>query len=114
MKTRTWLFIFAAILCVCACAILWPRRTPSLIAGIYVDGNCVDRVDLSRVTEEERRVIETEDGSNTIVIQPGRICVESADCPDQICVMEGWLPECGLPLVCLPHNLLIQLEEAAP
>lgn len=114
MKTRVWLLILAVILGISLFSILWARRTPSMIAGIYVDGECVRRVDLNRVKVEERYTIENNGGSNTILIQPGRICVEEADCPDQICVMEGWLPDFGFPLVCLPHGLLIQLEEDTP
>ena len=113
MKTRTWILILAAILLVCVALIFTTRRrAPSLTVGIYSDGVCVRRVDLNAVTKEERYTVESNDGgSNVILIQPGRICVESADCPDQICVLEGWLPEFGLPIVCLPHNLLIQVED---
>ena len=114
MKTRTWILILAAILLVCAAFIFGTRRrAPALTVGIYSDGVCVRRVDLNAVTKEERYTVESNDGgSNVILIQPGRICVESADCPDQICVLEGWLPDFGLPIVCLPHNLLIQVEDA--
>ncbi len=116
MKTRTWILILAAILLVCAAWIVGTRRrAPALTVGVYSDGVCVRRVDLNRVKKEERLVVESaEGGSNVVLIQPGRICVESADCPDQICVMEGWLPEFSLPIVCLPHNLLIAEEEDAP
>lgn len=115
IKTRTWILILAVILGVCVVSILLARRQPSLIVGVYSDGELVRRIDLNRVREEERYPVESADGgSNVILIQPGRICVESADCPDQICVLEGWLPDFGLPLVCLPHNLLIQIEEDAP
>lgn len=113
MKTRTWILILAAILIVCAVWILATRRrAPSLTVGIYSDGVCVRRVDLNAVKQEERYTVESSDGgSNVVLIQPGRICVESADCADQICVLEGWLPDFGLPIVCLPHNLLIQVED---
>ena len=84
------------------------------IAAIYLDGVLVRRVDLDGVTEEEHYRVESHGGFNDILIEPGRICVESADCPDQICVMEGWLPEFGLPIVCLPHDLMIELEEDSP
>ena len=106
--------MFIVLLCVsvCAAALTFSRRTSSLTAGIYIDGECVRRVDLNRVRETERYIVETENGSNVILIEPGRICVERADCPDQICVMQGWLPDSGLPVVCLPHHLMIQLEDA--
>ncbi|MBR3569752.1 MAG: NusG domain II-containing protein [Oscillibacter sp.] len=114
VRTRTWVAALAAILGVCVLWILWAPRKPSMIADIYSDGKLLRRVDLNRVKTAERYVVEYYGESNTILIEPGRICVESADCPDQICVMEGWLPGFGLPIVCLPHNLLIQIEDGAP
>ena len=114
-KTRTWILILAVIFGVCVAAVLLTRRAPSLTVGVYSDGELVRRIDLNRVEAEERYTVESADGgSNVILIRPGRICVESADCPDQVCVLEGWLPDFGLPIVCLPHNLLIQVEEGAP
>ena len=115
LKTRTWILLIAGLLLVCVGASLWTaRRTPGLTAGIYVNDVCVRRVDLNRVKTPERFVVEGNGGSNTILIEPGRICVESADCLDQICVMEGWLPGFPMPIVCLPHGLIIQLEEDSP
>ena len=134
LKTRVWILILAAIAGVCLLAILAPRRTPERvdetpeqidetpqdidepskgkIAAIYLDGVLVRRVDLDGVTEEEHYRVESHGGFNDILIQPGRICVASADCPDQICVLEGWLPEFELPIVCLPHDLLIEIEDS--
>ena len=114
LKTRTWVLILAGILCLCLLVIFTSRRTPRLTAGIYVDGVLVRRVDLNRVQEEEHYRVESHGGFNEILIQPGRICVASADCPDKICVVEGWLPDFGLPIACIPHNLLILMEEDSP
>ena len=50
-------------------------------------------------------------GSNTILVQPGRICVSEADCPDRICVYQGWLTDDPIPIVCLPHRLVIALKD---
>lgn len=88
--------------------------TPKRIANIYIGGELVRRVDLNGVTEAEYYRTESHGGFNEILMEPGRICVASADCPDQICVMEGWLPDFGLPVVCLPHDLIIEMEEDSP
>lgn len=36
-----------------------------------------------------------------------------ADCPDQVCVHAGWLTDSAAPIVCLPHRLVIRLEQTA-
>ena len=51
-----------------------------------------------------------ERGSNTIQVEPGRIRVLEADCPDQVCVRQGWISDEVTPIVCLPHRLVIQVS----
>jgi hypothetical protein len=113
IKTRTWVILILAFLAVCIAAALWlaGRSAPGKIANIYVDGVCVYSVDLTRVTETELYPIEDTLGKNVVCIEPGRICVQAADCPDQVCVEAGWLSDSALPIVCLPHRLVIRLEE---
>ena len=71
-------------------------------------------LDLSRESDREFEV-KTERGSNTIEIKEGKIRVKSADCPDKTCVRMGWLSSSAMPIVCLPHELALELitrEEA--
>ncbi len=77
-------------------------------AEIVQDGRVLRTVDLSSVRSEERMTVSWEGHTNTILIAPGEIRMLSADCPDQICVRSGKLIEGGLPIVCLPHRLVIQ------
>ena len=47
-------------------------------------------------------VIEGENGAlNTVQVEPGRICISEASCPDQICVHQGWIGDGSEPIVCL-------------
>ena len=57
-----------------------------------------------------KRQVEFQGRTNTITAQPGRIRVESADCPDQVCVDQGWISDGTVPVVCLPNRLVIQIE----
>ncbi|MBE7007931.1 MAG: NusG domain II-containing protein [Ruminococcaceae bacterium] len=116
LKTRTWIIGFAAVavvLAVLAIRLSSPRSEGN-IAVISQDGKVLREIDLSRVTEEYRFTVETDDGgSNEILVQPGRICVSEADCPDKICVKQGWLTDSPLPIVCAPHKLVIEIKGAA-
>ncbi len=113
IKTRTWLIGILAALLLCSGAALWlrGRSAPGMVANIYQDGVCVDSIDLSRVTGVETRTVACDAGINVIRMEPGRICVLEADCPDQVCVRSGWLTDSAAPIVCLPHRLVIRLEE---
>ena len=47
--------------------------------------------------------------SNTILVEPGRIRVSQAGCPDQVCVDQGFVSDGAVPIVCLPNKLIIQI-----
>lgn len=111
VKTKIWVFLILAILVIAAAAsaLVLTRPAAGRVARIYVDGELVREVDLDRVAAQERYTVRTDRGENVILLEPGRICVESADCPDQICVKAGWLADSAAPIVCLPHRLVIEL-----
>ncbi len=96
----------AAALCLSGCG-----AVPSGIVEIVQDGRVLRRVDLAAVTKEETMTVRSGESVNTIRIAPGEIRMVSANCPDQICVRAGRLEKDGLPIVCLPHRLVIQWAE---
>ncbi len=115
LKTRTYI-VFIALAAVLLA--LWSYRLAHRPGGdvvqIVQDGTVIREIDLASVTEEYRFTVEWPDGgSNTILVQPGRICVEAADCPDQICVHQGWLGDGALPIVCAPHHLAVVRKGAS-
>lgn len=111
-QTRFWVILIAALLLVSALAsLLVLRRTAGTVAKIYLDGQCIRSIDLSRVDSASEFIVEGSAGSNTVRVEPGRICVSQADCPDQVCVHQGWISTGAVPVVCLPNRLVIQIEE---
>ena len=80
------------------------------IAVIYQDDTVVRRIDLNAVTESHTITISGEDGAeNVIRVSPGSICMESASCPDHLCVKQGSISDGILPIVCLPNHVRIQI-----
>lgn len=54
-------------------------------------------------------------GYNVVVIENGLVRIESADCPDQVCVRHGATNQTNDPIVCLPHRLEVSvLSTEAP
>ncbi len=116
IKTRTWIIgiAAAAVVLTVLSVFLLTSRTEGNVAVVTLDGEVIREIDLSRVTEEYRFTVETDDGGiNVVLVQPGRICVEDANCPDRICVMQGWLSDSPMPIVCAPHRLSIEIKGAS-
>ena len=113
LKTKTWILIFAVLLLVCAAVtvVLWHNAPEGQVVEVVQDGTVLETIDLSQVTSPYRFVVEDPNGGrNTVLVEPGRICIEEADCPDQVCVHRGWLTDSAAPIVCLPHRLVIQVR----
>ena len=115
IKTKTWVLILGALLltALLSCLILYTRPALGTVANIYRDGVPVRSVDLSLVTKPYEFTLTDERGSNVIRVEPGRISVAEADCPDGICVKTGWISDSAAPIVCLPHRLVIRIEQTA-
>lgn len=113
-KKRTWLWvlILAAVVLVGVAATLRLSRSKGVTAAISVDGVLVERIDLTKVRESRSFTVDSAYGSNTVLVEPGAISVTEADCPDQVCVYMGKLTtEGGMPIVCMPHRLIIEIED---
>jgi hypothetical protein len=50
---------------------------------------------------------------NTVEIKDHKIRVRDADCPDQTCVKMGWLSSSSMPIVCLPHKMVIEFTDGS-
>ncbi|MCH5269273.1 MAG: NusG domain II-containing protein [Lachnospiraceae bacterium] len=109
------MLLLSLLLAASAGCLLYGRyKAPkALYAHIYLQGELLTSIDLRTVTETYTFTVEIpEGGSNTIGVKPGAITVLDADCPDRLCVLTGYTDSTLLPIICLPHGLIIRLETA--
>ncbi len=79
-------------------------------ACLYQDGRLQQSIPLGQVTETYHFTIDAADGGHNIIeVSPDGIAITEADCPDQICVLQGRITDSLLPITCLPHRLVIEL-----
>lgn len=52
------------------------------------------------------------DGKNTIEIRDGKVRMTEADCPNHLCVRQGWISFSGQSIVCLPNELSVTITGA--
>lgn len=92
------------------------QKQPQKIAEIYQNDTLLHRIDLSQVEDAYTITIEGEHGAqNVILVEPDEISMQSASCPDQLCVKQGAISDGILPIVCLPNHIRISIvsgEEA--
>ena len=77
---------------------------------IVSNGETLYTIDLSDAQDRTFDII-TGGHRNTVEIRDHRIRVSAADCPDQTCVRMGWLRSASMPIVCLPHHLVIEFTD---
>jgi len=60
--------------------------------------------------DDDREIaVETDLGTNIVVIEEGFVYVREADCPDKICVHHVRINKTGETIVCLPHRLVVEI-----
>ena len=79
-------------------------------AVVYVDGRQVGSYSLLEDTED---VIQGVGGTNELRIKDGKASIVSADCRDQICVNHMPVYRQNESIICLPHKVVVEIENGA-
>ena len=75
---------------------------------IEVDGEVYADYDMDEV--KGIIPISTENGGeNRLWVQADLVFMDSANCPDQICVKQGVIKDGTVPIVCLPHKVIVRI-----
>ncbi|MCI1930186.1 MAG: NusG domain II-containing protein [Clostridia bacterium] len=77
------------------------------VAVVYIDGEKEAEFPLD---EDIEKTFSTKYGTNTIKIENGEVSMESADCPDQICVNHKPISKENESIICLPHKFVVEIE----
>ena len=115
MKGKTWkgkTVFWAALFAVLAAGGIgvYTLRPAGTVAKVSVDGQLWETIDLAAVAAPYEKTVETPWGWNTVRVSPGAIQVVDADCPNHDCVEQGAISDGAIPIVCLPHRLVIEIE----
>ena len=86
------------------------RESTDVIAVVKIDGEVVDKFNLSQVNESFEKTYYPQKGKyNIIEVAPGKIRVKEDNSPDQIAVRTGWISRPGEISICLPHKLIVEI-----
>ena len=81
-------------------------QTPT-VAVVSVSGSPLMRLDLRQEGSYE---VEANGGHMVVEVAEGAVRVRESDCPDQICVLTGWISRPGDLAVCVPYQVVVQVQ----
>ena len=110
-SNRFWIILLCGVLIICIGAVTALNQSRAEWAFVYQDGVLISSIDLAGLSEPEFLMVEYGTGVNHITTQQGRIRVSYANCPDGFCVRQGWVSGGLIPIVCLPHRLVIMFDD---
>ncbi len=102
------ILLLAALLMIGAGSLLLLKNgEPGSVAVVTVDGVETSRIPLTQDSWEQ--IVETEYGTNTLLIENGCISVISSDCRGGDCMRFSPISKAGQTIVCLPHHLSVTI-----
>ncbi len=87
------------------------RPAAGATAVIWLDGEPIERIELAGVALPYEFDVESDYGCNRLRISSEGVAVVWSDCPEQVCVRQGEISSPHIPITCLPHRLVVQIEE---
>lgn len=115
--TKKNIFIFAAIVLVCAAIWLFYALAPNGgTAEIKLDGELYETVDFASLEAAKEIFIDPNLAGGvelTITADSTGISVTRATCPDKTCVETGKIARAGEVIICLPAKLSITVSGAS-
>ena len=76
---------------------------------IEVDGEVYASYDMDEVTGIIP-ISTPNGGENRLWVQEDLVFMDDANCPDQTCVKQGVIKDSTVPIVCLPHKVIVRIE----
>ena len=112
-SNKFWVAVLGGVLIVSAiAAFLLGRQVPADKALVFHNGVLVESLDISLLQGSYTFTVENGAGVNVIEAERGRVRVSESNCPDGLCIRQGWIGGGAIPIVCLPHRLVIRFEGA--
>lgn len=102
------IFLFAGLLSV---MFFLSGNEPGNYVTVTVDKTVYGTYPLDETQDIE---IHTEFGHNVLHVENGSVCMTEADCPDGYCKRQGEISTWKQTIVCLPHKLVVEIQEAKP
>ena len=112
MNKAAKLIFVALVLAVVASAawiVLGDRDTDDPRVIVEVDGEIFCAYDMDEV-DGIIHISTPNGGENRVYVQEDLVFMDSANCPDKLCVKQGVIRDSTVPIVCLPNKVVVRIE----
>lgn len=104
------IFLFLLLAGILGSYFVLHRSVSHRVVVISQSGKEIQRIAMDTVKDPYTIEITGEDGAwNRVWISKDSVKMESASCPDGLCVHQGAISDGLLPIVCLPNQVQIQI-----
>ncbi len=102
--------VVAAVVAACLAFALAPARGAGRGGRLVALVHCSDGTTHALPLDTDAELhIQTEFGSNTVVVEDGAVRMREADCPHGDCLHQSAISQPGEQIICLPHRLWIEV-----
>lgn len=107
--------VVCALVVAALLAVLWltlgtrPQEGDDLVALVHDADGQVHELPLSK---DASLTVTTPLGTNEIAVEDGAVRMVDADCPNRTCLLAKPISEPGRQIICLPHQLWIEVAPA--
>ncbi|MEG1475686.1 MAG: NusG domain II-containing protein [Longicatena sp.] len=106
--------IFVMIVVVCACLLyvplLWINAKNQGKAKEVVVNYKSSEILRVKLAEDKNYLVKGSLGDVNIEVQNKKVRVEKETSPYHLCSIQGWVDQPNRPIVCLPNNIVVQIE----
>ena len=105
MLKKADIILIAALALLAVLTLLFPllNTASGREAVILVKNNELYRLPLEKDTKIDL-------GTNIVKIENGKVSVESATCPDKVCVHHSPIKNKGDAIICVPNGIVVEVE----
>ena len=105
MLKKADIILIAALALLAVLTLLFPllNTASGSEAVVLVKNNELYRLPLNKDTEVDL-------GTNIVKIENGKVSVESATCPDKVCVHHSPIKNKGDAIICVPNGIVVEVE----
>ena len=95
--------MLVVLICIASVYIVENTGGSASMAYVYKDGRLLKTLELSF----EPYTVDL--GTNTVYVEGDGVSMQSADCPDKLCIKQGKIKNSSRSIVCLPNRIVIEI-----